>query len=681
MGSGDNRQNGYVLLLTLLALMGIGGVVVAGFTQDAKQQVEHEKYLHNKRVLAEAKQALLQFAYNYPATNQRGPGRLPCADTDNDGTPNTVIGTCIQLGRLPWGQPDLNLYDIRDADGQRLWYAVSDSFATNVAGGNVINSDAFGTITIRDQVGNIIFDGSTGNGVAAVIIAPGAPTARAGVTQDRSIANADDAFDTTADTDPGIINPVNYLDLFFGIEDNAQFAQSATNGFILGRVDDLTSASIIVNDQFAVITAAEVIEVAEKATLQAYRNAFTAYDLRIDNDVAAGDNYPWLYNYAVNDLGGGYPELDDYPSDPVFATEQANFLGRIGRVPSIYSNYFIEAGSQPIESELQFDFSLSYPVTPTKVGFDQLTPIVTTGTFDFNAGAQHVFSAISTLPQTISFNDIADVVGDDGRLSATAIVNETFQVERWFWDENALGPATGIWTICPAGGDQLSDCNRDAIGNPTPGSPNNLAAVEALRVIAEIDFPVGTPVNFDMDYTNAPVITATSAADGGSHATIQGVYLGADMLAVPVTLSYEIDRFYLNNFDIQETGTLVAGDMTVGNVTLGLRYYPELPDWAFSDAWYDSIQMAYASDYLPGGAGGPCTAGTDCLQVENLAGGNNDKISILAIAGQHDWVDEALDNLSNDVSDVFDLENDDIDDNFDVRALNGNDKILVVDEL
>jgi len=84
--------------------MGIGGVVIAGFTQDAKQKVDHEKYLHNKRVLAEAKQALLQFAYNYPTTNQRCPGRLPCADTDNDGTPDTAIGPCRQMGRKHWAQ-------------------------------------------------------------------------------------------------------------------------------------------------------------------------------------------------------------------------------------------------------------------------------------------------------------------------------------------------------------------------------------------------------------------------------------------------------------------------------------------------------------------------------------------------------------------------------------------------
>ena len=229
------QQAGYALILMVLGLMGVGGIVMAGFTQGAKKQVDHQKYLHNKRVLEEAKQALLQFAYNYPETNQLGPGRLPCADTDNDGTPNPLFGLCTQLGRLPWNQQNLNLYDIRDADGQRLWYAVSSNFATQTAG--TVNSNSFGTITIRDQMGNFIYDASGGgDGVAAVIIAPGAATARNGVAQDRSIANGDDPFDTTADTDPGIVNPVNYLDQLFGIEDNAVFGQGTANGFVLGRV-------------------------------------------------------------------------------------------------------------------------------------------------------------------------------------------------------------------------------------------------------------------------------------------------------------------------------------------------------------------------------------------------------------------------------------------------------------
>ncbi len=80
------RQTGYALILMVVALMGIGGVVITGFTQDVKRQTEHERYLHNQRILKEAKQALLQYAYNYPKMGpgqNDGPGRLLCPDTDN----------------------------------------------------------------------------------------------------------------------------------------------------------------------------------------------------------------------------------------------------------------------------------------------------------------------------------------------------------------------------------------------------------------------------------------------------------------------------------------------------------------------------------------------------------------------------------------------------------------------
>ena len=243
------RQGGYALILMVLALMGIGGVVMTGFTQGAKLQSEQQRYLHNDRILKEAKQALLQYAYNYPVTNNLGPGRLPNADTDNDG----ISDGGSTFGRLPWAQPNLNLYDMRDADGQRLWYAVSSSFRPQAA---AINSSTSGTITLRDQSGNIIFDGSnpddlTQYGIAAVIIAPGAIIG----SQDRSVANGDDPFDYTdnfdadtsddaddKDTDPGIITASNYLDLVAGTEDNFAFVHSsATNGLILGPVNDLVN--------------------------------------------------------------------------------------------------------------------------------------------------------------------------------------------------------------------------------------------------------------------------------------------------------------------------------------------------------------------------------------------------------------------------------------------------------
>jgi len=528
---GGRRQNGYALLLMLLLLIGAGGVVATGFTQDARRQVDHERYLHNKRVLEEAKRALLQFAYNYPVTNQRGPGRLPCADTDDDGNPNTVIGTCIQLGRLPWNQPNLNLYDIRDADGERLWYAVSSNFATNVAGGNVINSDAFGTITLRDQVGNLIYDASGGGeGVAAVIIAPGAETARNGVPQDRT-ANP--------------LDPVNYLDQLVGVEDNAAFGQGTANGFILGRVDDLTEASVIVNDQIAVITTQKIVEVAEKATLQAYQEAINRY-----RDNIGEDTYPWLDDYATQ-----VTVLNDYDGD----------VGtRLGRVPSIFANYFAPspAPSQSIVSDLEM-----VGVRPLTVnGFP--VPIFDPGVISANAN--------------IAFSAAGDLI-------ITPTVNGA-SIVRYYWDEEPVGDG---WQEClPVVTGTEQDCNQAAANPGVPDStivPNEVAT-NVVRVTYANNLVNGVP--FTRLLTGGagldPVYQPPTAT---GHARVLFEY--SEAFVDQIGVDFKHDNFYLASFD----------DVLLGNVNyqLGVVYYPELPDWAGAaeDDWHDSVQMAYASAYAP----------------------------------------------------------------------------------
>ena len=164
------KQAGYALILVVLGLMGIGGVVLAGFTQQAKEDVYEQRYEHNKRVLEQAKQALLMFAYNYPATNGGGPGRLLCPDEDNDGNTDNPTG-CNQIGRFPYLDARLNTHRLLDASGETLWYAVSDAF-DNVAGGGVINSDTIGTITVLDQSGDILYDGAAA-GIAVIQLHPG----------------------------------------------------------------------------------------------------------------------------------------------------------------------------------------------------------------------------------------------------------------------------------------------------------------------------------------------------------------------------------------------------------------------------------------------------------------------------------------------------------------------------
>jgi len=664
-----------------------------GYSQGILKQVEESKFIHNQRVLNEAKQTLLQYAYNYPVNNpNRGPGRLPCPDTDNNGTPNPsfncISGTAI-VGRFPWNDTDMNFYDARDASDERLWYAVSSNFANQIspAASDVIHSETTGTITLVDQSQNIIYDGN-GAGIAAIIIAAGSAIARD--EDDNGTYEYAQVRGTVGQQN----DPRNYLDTFNGFVNNTfTNGESDTDddGFILGpiRESDPTSPAfntIVVNDQMIVITAAEVIEVAEKATLQAYQNTINDY-LTITGNV-----YPWLYNYiGVPDVAGlssYYPALDDFTT-PITG-EKDMYLDNFGRIPSIFADYFTETNSQPIESKLSVALSLTYPITPTPVGYNQSFPVVSTGNLLFNNAASHAFNFQSAdILTNLRFVDIADIVGKDGQLTGTVTTPETITSVIYFWDEDD-GPPTGIWTECGDDGDgipELSDCHRTSGGIPNPGGPNDNEE-EILRVVVTLDF-TGI-VNFDTDYTT-PLVPVSVAATPSTHASITATIAAADVIvnSLPLSVSYEIDRHYHDapqTFDVEESGTLDLADLSAGPLTLGMRYYPELPDWVFDNGWHNSLMMAYAANYRPDILGA-CAEGTDCIQINNFAGNNDNKVSILTLAGQHNWDDDADSNFINDLPTIFDAENADILDIdgteylFDRRELGGNDKILVIDEL
>lgn len=707
------RQTGYALILMVVALMGVGGVVVTGFTQGAKQETEHERYLHNQRILEQAKQALLQYAYNYPVTAGNGPGRMPCPDTDNDGIPNATancsgLGGVGILGRFPWAEPEMHFYDARDASGERLWYGVSNQFA-NSGGGVTVNSDTVGSITIQDRSGAVLYDGSV-NGVAAVIIAPGAPIDRNGVRQDRSVANGDDPFDYTddnnddKDTDPGIIDADKYLDLF-GAIDNADFVNGTANGFVKGPIDNRVNGVLQVNDQMIVITAAEVIAMAEKATLQAYRKAIDDYLAK------AGGVYPWLYNYDGIEYNTGAGEsIDDaidklsrlFPADTNFATEKANYLGidadndgHFGRIPSIFANYFTETDSQPIESRLSGSLTVTFPVSG--LTYTQLTKdlppepdFAPPAEFQFNAPPTPTFETGKI--SEVSFVNINLADDNEGRLRANfAEAEPPIELHMYFWDDGES--PSGVWTPCDDDGDniaELSDCHRADLATPTPGGAH-LHDLEILHVVVTLDFPV-TPgnVDFDMDYITAPTI-AWKPATLESHARITATFERANIIGGTMpTISggtYEYDpRYRVGSTALGEdnpssfrAGSVDTADFSLDELTLGIRYYPELPAWTFTNDWHNSIRMAYAPEYEPGAAG-PCTINATCLKLEDSPARPRNVISLLMIAGQHDWADTDLNgSLKNDLLTVFDTGNENDDETF--YRYRGNDKILVIDDL
>ena len=329
-----NRQSGIALIVVLVLLGLLVGALAIGLASDLAR--ENKKQKQTTDALAKAKEALIGYAAGVNlnpspacagAPNCVRPGDLPCPDIDNDGVAQGscgngagTTGQAARLGRLPW--KTLGLDDLRDGDGERLWYAISNNFKYNfrtpcAAPGDpgCLNSDSRGTLTVRGNDGTIIYDGATVSGAIAVVISPGAVLQRQGSAspQDRSAA--------------GVNNPVNYLDVGNG-EDNKDFVDSSnTNGFINGLVHD-ASGNVIVNDRILAITYSDLMPILERRVAKEVSNCLTSYAADPQNN----GRYPWAADMSAS-AGGVYT---------------AAFNTRMGRVPDSFDYTLLGIGGPVI---------------------------------------------------------------------------------------------------------------------------------------------------------------------------------------------------------------------------------------------------------------------------------------------------------------------------------------------
>lgn len=176
----QRRQAGAALLALVLLVLVVG----AGFLFDNLGRGRHAYSREGPTVdaLQAAKAALIGYAASYreQVSATQSLGYLPCPDTNNDGSAEMSCGTAGQtmIGRLPW--KTLGLPDLRGADGDCLWYAVSGSHKNNPKTAP-LNWDSRGSIRIVDATGAVLIDGAapsdTTGGAVAAIIAPGSPLA------------------------------------------------------------------------------------------------------------------------------------------------------------------------------------------------------------------------------------------------------------------------------------------------------------------------------------------------------------------------------------------------------------------------------------------------------------------------------------------------------------------------
>ncbi len=147
------HEKGAALLAILAMVMTVVAVSFISSVSLNKQRAA--KGMRNLTQLQSAKEALLGYALR-----QSAPGLLPCPDADGDGIADPGGSNCSrQLGYLPYRT--LQLDDLRDSSGAKLWYAVELNYTVDDPG-TPLNSSLASALSVN-----------TNDIVAAVVLAPG----------------------------------------------------------------------------------------------------------------------------------------------------------------------------------------------------------------------------------------------------------------------------------------------------------------------------------------------------------------------------------------------------------------------------------------------------------------------------------------------------------------------------
>lgn len=269
-------QRGQAALLVVMVVGIAATLLIYGMVDTTSAALRRDQ--DTAETLAQAKQALI----GYAASDLNRPGSLPCPDTDNNGAaqafsgsdcPGYIAASNVYVGRLPWRT--LGLPDLRDGSGERLWYAVSRTFAMNPSCipscPPAVNSDTLGQLAVTGT--------AAASDVIAVVFAPG------GVinTQVRNAANENTL--------------TNYLE-----DENATNNNST---FTTGPV------STTFNDRLLVITNADLMPVVEQRVGRELLTILQNYKSRTGcctNFGGTAGCYPWA------DLSDG--ESDAHPPNP-----------------------------------------------------------------------------------------------------------------------------------------------------------------------------------------------------------------------------------------------------------------------------------------------------------------------------------------------------------------------------
>ena len=268
--------------------------------------------------LAKAKEALIGRAL----ADINRPGSLPCPDTDDDGSAETLAGDeCPSYtGRLPWRT--LGLPDLRDGTGERLWYALSQKFHDDNS--IHINSETQGTLSIGGT--------NAASSVIAIVFSPG--PALNSASRSPSIT----ATCASLKNSPSVAQSLcatNYLE-----GSNAALNVSAVPATPNLNYQSANSSSTF-NDQMILITHRELMPLVEKRIAREVKGCLDGYAL------ANANKYPWAapvsdttnYTGIPNTLFGRLPK-----SMSSYGSNDQQLLNDIAALLSALDNYKANPG-------------------------------------------------------------------------------------------------------------------------------------------------------------------------------------------------------------------------------------------------------------------------------------------------------------------------------------------------
>jgi hypothetical protein len=180
-----DRQRGAALLVFMLIFFLASMSWILSQVNAIRSHGEPEQA--TSAALAQSKEILLARA----ASALNRPGSLPCPDFNDDGIdPNGACSETNTIGRLPW--KTLGLADLRDGDGNRLWYVLTTELRNNSTS-KINPAEPLGLS--MDGVANI----------AAIVFSPGPPL----VGQDGRLSNniKDYLDDTNREGGPYVSGP------------------------------------------------------------------------------------------------------------------------------------------------------------------------------------------------------------------------------------------------------------------------------------------------------------------------------------------------------------------------------------------------------------------------------------------------------------------------------------------